>query len=204
MKSGPPCAPAATRNAAAILGVLEVELAGMGRVLEIGSGTAEHAVRFAPALGRVTWQTSDLEEMHPGIHRQLEHAGVTNVLPPVVLDVMTAQPGSRRYDAVFSANTLHIMPAEATARMAEFVAEVLRTGGAWCCYGPFRREGAYTSPSNAAFDASLRSRDARMGLRDLEVVCAHAESAGLVHRRTYAMPANNLLIVWQKVGVADD
>jgi hypothetical protein len=179
MTSGPPCAPAAARNAAAILGVLEVELAGLGRVLEIGSGTAEHAVRFAPALGGVTWQTSDLEEMHAGIHRQLEHAGVTNVLPPVVLDVMTAQ-------------------------MAAFVAGVLRPGGAWCCYGPFRRDGAHTSPSNAAFDASLRSRDARMGLRDLEVVCAHAESAGLVHRRTYAMPANNLLIVWQKVAVPDD
>lgn len=204
MNSAPPCAPAAARNAEAILGVLRYEFAAAEAVLEIGSGTGQHAVHFAAALGDVTWQTSDLAENHEGIRRQIRAADVENVLPPLLLDMQDARSREHSYDAVFSANTLHIMPQQAGDLMMRFVAGALGDGGTFCCYGPFRRGGAFTSTSNEAFDRSLRSQDARMGLRDLETVVSLAAAAGLESARVYAMPANNLLVAWRKKQVSGD
>lgn len=197
MSATPPFAPAAARNADAILGVLRHELARAEEILEIGSGTGQHAVHFAAALRHVTWQTSDLPENHDAIRLQLQAVGVANVLPPLLLDMLAPGIADTAYDAVFTANTLHIMPAEAAERMIRFVAGALRDGGLFCCYGPFRRSGDFSTPSNEAFDQSLRRQDARMGLRDLEEISSLARSHGLARLRIYAMPANNLLVVWQ-------
>lgn len=193
-----PFAAAPARNAAPILGVLRHELRDCSTVFEIGSGTGQHAVTFAAALAGVTWQTSDLEPSHEGIRAWIADAGTGNVLPPLEFDVLTAALPPRRYDAVFSANTAHIMSYTAVCRMFELVGGMLTDSGVFCLYGPFSRGGAFSTPSNKAFDASLRARNAAMGLRDLDDLEALAASNGMVLARTYAMPANNLLTVWTR------
>lgn len=193
-----PFAAAPARNAAPILGVLRHELRDCSTVFEIGSGTGQHAVTFAAALAGVTWQTSDLEPSHEGIRAWIADAGTGNVLPPLEFDVLTAALPPRRYDAVFSANTAHIMSYTAVCRMFELVDGMLTDSGVFCLYGPFSRGGAFSTPSNKAFDASLRARNAAMGLRDLDDLEALAASNGMVLARTYAMPANNLLTVWTR------
>jgi cyclopropane fatty-acyl-phospholipid synthase-like methyltransferase len=193
-----PNAPACERNRQPILDVLRQELAGRSRVLEIGSGTGQHAVFFAAELPQVAWQTSDRPENHQDIRAWLEHAGPDNVLPPLVLDVETFEPGGLSFDAVFSANTAHIMPVETVRRMFGLVGEVLEAGGVFCLYGPFNFEGGFSSDSNAAFDASLKQRNAGMGIRDIGELDEFAAAAGLVRVRLYAMPANNHLAVWRK------
>ena len=191
-----PFAAAPARNTAPILGVLRHELRDCRTVFEIGSGTGQHAVSFAAALPGVTWQTSDLEQSHEGIRAWIADAGTGNVLPPVEFDVLKATAPACRYDAVFSANTAHIMSWAAVCRMFERVGSMLSEAGVFCLYGPFSRGGVFSTPSNAAFDASLRSRNAAMGLRDLDDLEDLAGRNGLQLARTYAMPANNLLTVW--------
>jgi cyclopropane fatty-acyl-phospholipid synthase-like methyltransferase len=189
---------AAIRNSEPILGVLRSELAGSGPVFEIGSGTGQHAVYFASAMPELLWQTSDLAEHHELIRARLAQGGLGNVLPPMLADMNDPPALDRRYGAVFSANTLHIMSMEAVRKLVPFVATILRAGGRFCYYGAFRRGGSYNAASNAAFDRALRERDARMGLRDLEEIDRMAADAGLYRERLYAMPANNLLVSWVK------
>ena len=193
-----PFAAAPARNAAPILGVLRRELRDCSTVFEIGSGTGQHAVTFAAALAGVTWQTSDLEQSHDAIRAWIADAGSGNVLPPVDFDVLTATAPSCRYDAVFSANTAHIMSYAAVCRMFELVGRMMNEAGVFCLYGPFSRSGAFSTPSNKAFDASLRSRNAAMGLRDLDDLEVLAGKNGMELARIYAMPANNLLTVWKR------
>ena len=193
-----PNAPACERNRQPILEVLRNELDGRSRVLEIGSGTGQHAVFFAAELPRVAWQTSDRPENHEAILAWLEHAGPDNVLPPLALDVQTFEPGGRTFDAVFSANTAHIMPIDAVRRMFGLVGRMLEANGVFCLYGPFNFNGSFSSESNAAFDASLKQRDSTMGIRDIGELDEVAAAAGLVRVRLYAMPANNHCAVWQK------
>ena len=193
-----PNAPACERNRQPILEVLRDELAGRTRVLEIGSGTGQHAVHFGAALPGLTWQTSDRPDNHEGILAWLGHAALGNVLPPLSLDVETFAPGALSFDAVFSANTAHIMRLEAVRRMFALVGRLLEEGGVFCLYGPFNFEGAFSSDSNAAFDASLRQRDPEMGIRDIEELDRFAAAAGLSRVRLYAMPANNHIAVWRK------
>ncbi len=195
-----PNAPACERNRAPILEVLREELRGRSTVLEIGSGTGQHAVFFGAALPGLSWQTSDRPENHEGILAWLQHAGLANVLPPLSLDVETFDPGTLRYEAVFSANTAHIMRIEAVRCMFALAGRVLGQGGVFCLYGPFNFEGGFSSDSNAAFDTSLRQRDAVMGIRDIEDLDRFAAAAGLSRVRLYAMPANNHIAVWQKHG----
>jgi predicted O-methyltransferase YrrM len=199
---GKPYAAAAERNAAPILGVLQHELRGRSTLFEIGSGTGQHAVSVAAALPDLEWQTSDLEQSHAGIRAWIEEAGLENILAPTAFDVLTAKPGARKYDAVFSANTAHIMSYEAVCRMFALVGALLREAGIFCLYGPFSRGGAFSTPSNEAFDASLRARNAAMGIRDLDDL----EVLGAQHRlqlaRLYAMPANNLLAVWTRISAS--
>lgn len=191
-------APACERNRQPILEVLRKEFDGRSRVLEIGSGTGQHAVFFAAELPQVSWQTSDRRENHRGISEWLEHSATHNVLPPLALDVETFEPGGLSFDAVFSANTAHIMPLEAVRRMFLLVGRMLEAGGVFCLYGPFNFEGRFSSDSNAEFDASLKQQDAAMGIRDIGDLDGFAAAAGLVRVRLYAMPANNHCAVWQK------
>ncbi len=192
-----PNAPACERNRQPILDVLREELEGRSRVLEIGSGTGQHAVYFGAAMPGLTWQTSDCPGHHGGILAWIEQSGLDNVLPPLLLDVETFEPGSLSFDAVFSANTAHIMGIEAVRRMFALAGTVLEEGGVFCLYGPFNFDGAFSSDSNAAFDASLKQRDPAMGIRDIAELDRFAAAARLSRVRLYAMPANNHLAVWQ-------
>ncbi len=193
-----PIAPACLRNSDAILGVLRHELAECQDVLEIGSGTGQHAVHFSASLRDINWQTSDLSENHDGIRAHIANAGLDNVKAPLALDVRSATLDAPSYDAVFTANTIHIMSFSAVEKMIPFIAAHLSGGGLFLAYGPFRQGGRFNTESNANFDASLRARDPGMGIRELEKIDSLAEHVGMRRLRTYAMPANNLLLIWQK------
>lgn len=193
-----PFAEYAARNAAPIFEILRREFSGASRVLEIGSGTGQHAVVFAERLGHLRWQTSDLDENHAGIRAWIETAGTDNVLPPLSMDVREASVTAAAYDAAFSANTAHIMDIDAVRKMFLLVGRALRHDGIFCLYGPFRKESRFNSPSNAAFDANLKSRNPSMGIRDLEVLDDFAHAAGLRRVRFYAVPSNNNVVVWQR------
>ena len=197
MMAEKPFSPAAERNARSILRVLKTELAGGGLVLEIGSGTGQHATEFAAALPDITWQPSDLADNHAGIRAWIEEARLANVRSPLDLDVMSADVAGSRYDAVYSANTAHIMSLGAVRRMFAVAGAALRTDGVFCLYGPVRDHGRFNAESNAAFDRSLRAQDPSMGIRDLEELDAFAAEEGMQRQRRYSMPANNELLVWR-------
>lgn len=190
------------QNKAPILEVLRKEFAQVQRVFEIGSGTGQHAIYFGEHLPHLTWQTSDIVIYHAGIRAWLDEAALPNVLPPLALDVENdpwpAIPVSP-FDAVFSANTVHIMSWPQVCCMFAGIGSVLRQGGVFCLYGPFNYHGAYTSPSNARFDAWLKGRDPASGVRDFEALDALAHSAGMLLEQDYEMPANNRTLVWRKI-----
>lgn len=193
-----PTAPATLRNSAAILGVLRHELTDCRNLLEIGSGTGQHAVHFAACMPDICWQTSDLPENHDGIRAHIANAGLDNVKAPLTLDVRSRSPDTRKYDAVFTANTMHIMSFSAVGKMLPLIAGHLSRCGLFAAYGPFQQGGKFNTESNANFDGSLRARDPEMGIRELEEIDSLAENVSMRRVRTYAMPANNLLLIWQK------
>ena len=195
-----PVATAAERNSHAILGVIREELQRLQSVLEIGSGTGQHAVYFCGELPHLDWQTSDVAGNHEVINVWVDDASLDNIRRPLALDVLDAEVPDQSYDAVFSANTAHIMSMEAVARMFRIVAEVLEDHGVFMLYGPFRQAGRFNTPSNEQFDLSLRQQDAAMGVRDLEDLDELAAHGNLRRSRLYAMPANNHLVVY---GVSD-
>lgn len=188
--------PACERNREPILAVLRDVLADHTHILEIGSGTGQHAVFFTAALPHLLWQTSDLPENHPSINAWREEARLANVLPPLTIDVSTNAWPNEIFDAVFSANTCHIMAWSEVQMMFKGVRDHLRTDGLLCLYGPFNYGGRFTSDSNAQFDASLKARASHMGIRDFEAINALAQDQGLILQNDYAMPANNRLLVW--------
>ncbi len=189
---------ASVRNSLPILGVLDDEFRHCRRVLEIGSGTAHHAATFAHRLKHLVWQASDLDENLECISDTIVRAALENLPPPLMLDVRDASVSTASYDAVYSCNTAHIMSIDTVAKMLRLAGRALVQGGLFCCYGPFRRGGDFSTPSNAQFDAALRSRNPDMGIRDLAEMDRLASDAGLTRLRIYAMPANNLLVFWQK------
>ena len=191
-----PHAPATARNRDPILAVLREIYADRHRVLEIGSGTAEHAVHFAAALPHLVWQASDRAECLPGMRMWLDEAALPNTPPPIVLDVNGEWPDAR-YDAVFSAHTLHILHWDEDERLFARLPSVLEPDALVAIYGPYNRDGRYTTGSNAAFDASLKSADPLRGLRDVADVDRLARAAGLTLVDERAMPANNLMLVWR-------
>jgi SAM-dependent methyltransferase len=193
-------AESAARNTWPILEVLRREFRGVSEVLEIGSGTGQHAVVFGAELAPTGWQTSDLEANLAGINALIERAGAGNVRAPLALDVRSAAMRPASFDAVFSANTAHIMGIEAVRAMFTLVGDVLQAAGVFCLYGPFRMRGRFNTPSNAAFDRNLRARDAAMGIRDIEVLDEFGALCGLQRQHLYAMPANNFIGVWKKRG----
>jgi cyclopropane fatty-acyl-phospholipid synthase-like methyltransferase len=190
--------PASERNKRPILEVLRVELQDARDVLEIGTGTGQHAVFFAEEMPHLTWQTSDLPENHDAIRARLARDATSRVKPPLSLDVEDEAPSTMVFDAVFSANTAHIMSIRAVQRMYALVGGILPVGGRFCLYGPFNFDGEFTSESNARFDASLRQRKASMGIRGISDLDRFAGDSGMTRVRLYAMPAMNHLAVWQK------
>lgn len=199
-----PSAPATERNRVPILEVLKSELDGCRSVLEIGSGTGQHAIYFAAALPEVVWQCSDRVENLDTINSWLESSDTSNVLAPLELDVGNYQPDDRIYDAVFSANTAHIMNCGQVERMFQLAGNVLSTSGPFLLYGPFNRSGRFTSESNARFDASLKEQNPEMGIRDIADLDRFAERYGLQQTAQFAMPANNNIFVWRKVAKQGD
>ena len=197
MYADKPFSPACERNRAPILAVLRSAFAQRRRVLEIGSGTGQHAVHFAAHLPHLVWQPSDRADYLPGINAWRTEAGLPNLQPPMKLDVLQeGWPGRGEFDAAFMANTLHIMSwpmVEACFRRLDLA---LATDATLMVYGPFRRDGQHTSESNAAFDADLRQRDPAMGIRDLDAVAGLASAIGFGPPQVHAMPANNLLLAF--------
>ena len=192
-----PYSEACERNKAPILAQLRALYADVGTLLEVGSGTGQHAVHFAAALPQLLWQCSDIAANLPGIRLWLDEARLPNLPPPLVLDVDQPWP-TGRYDAVYTANTLHIMGWPQVRALFTALPQVLRPQGLFTAYGPFNRAGQFTSDSNRHFDASLRAGDPARGIRDFEAVDALAHAAGLQLMAEAAMPANNFLLTWRQ------
>ncbi|MEZ5459658.1 MAG: DUF938 domain-containing protein [Steroidobacteraceae bacterium] len=188
---------ACERNREPILEVLRGHFADRREVLEIGSGTGQHAAWFARHLPHLTWHSSDVEAHLPGIRAWLADPPLPNAPPPFALDVAGDWP-ARRWDAAFTSNTLHIMSWTEVQRMFQQLDAALADDAVLAIYGPFNRDGRPTCDSNAAFDASLRARAAHMGLRDAAAVDALASAIGLRLVAEVEMPANNLTRVWRR------
>ena len=189
--------PACERNQEPILAVLREHFAERTRVLEIGSGTGQHAVHFARALPQLIWQTSDVPAHLNGIREWLADAALANTPPPLAFDINGAPPEGR-FDAIFSANTLHIMGWPEVQRLFAMLPALMTPSALLTVYGPFNAGGEFTSPSNAAFDASLRADQPQRGIRDFDAVDALARVAGLVLLEDRAMPANNRCLTWRR------
>ena len=189
------------QNQQVILEVLQRYLQAGDRVLEIGSGTGQHAVYFGRALSDVHWQTSDCPDYLPGIRAWLDDAGLGNVAAPLTLDVLSdawppAGDDQGGYQAVFTANTTHIMSWPAVEAMFRGVGHQLAEGGLFIQYGPFSYGGQHTSPSNARFEQWLKARDPQSGVRDLDDLTPLAAQNGLQLRADIEMPVNNRVLVW--------
>jgi SAM-dependent methyltransferase len=195
-----PFSEACERNKDPILGILRDAFAGQSRVVEIGSGTGQHAVHFARAMPQLVWQPTDRAEHLGMLAARIETEGPPNLQPPVELDVNSGSWPDLDADAVFSANTLHIMSWREVEALFRGVGRILASGGLLAVYGPFRYAGRYTSDSNAAFDQALRQRDPASGIRDFEAVDALALAEGFVLVADHAMPANNQLLLWKTRG----
>ncbi|WP_189457740.1 DUF938 domain-containing protein [Cognatilysobacter bugurensis] len=198
-----PHAPSCDRNRDPILDVLREHFAARRNVLEIGSGTGQHAVHFAAALPQLQWQCSDVAEHLPGIAMWLDEAALPNTPPPVELDVArgpwpSPTGAAPRFDAAFTANTLHIMGWPEVQALFAGLDRVLDAEATLIAYGPFNVGGAFTSESNAQFDAWLRDRDPRSGVRDLEAVDALAQGIGMTRIADVEMPAHNRCLVWTR------
>ncbi|MCE8001894.1 DUF938 domain-containing protein [Billgrantia ethanolica] len=187
--------PAAARNRQPILDVLSRILPERATILEVASGSGEHGVYFAEARPDWTWQPSDPNaEARSSISAWRESAGLDNLLEPLALDVTGIWPAGP-FDAVVAINLIHISPWEVCEALMARSAERLRQGGVLYLYGPYRRDGRHTAPSNEAFDADLKARDPRWGVRDLEQVVGEAQQHGFMLEQTVEMPANNLSVV---------
>ncbi|PLX62663.1 DUF938 domain-containing protein [Sedimenticola selenatireducens] len=186
------------QNRDPILSVIQPLFAELTRVLEIGSGTGQHAVYFAAAMPHLTWHTSDCLEYHDGIRLWLEEAALPNVRSPLQLDVARSVWPSLDVEAVFSANTAHIMHWPGVEAMFAGVGGLLPAGGLFALYGPFNYQGRFTSDSNARFDGWLKQRDPAMGVRDFEALDRLANAAGMALMQDFEMPANNRILCWRR------
>lgn len=193
-----PYSQACENNKTAILEVISQYFDACSHILEIGSGTGQHAVFFAGEMPQLKWQTSDLKENHSGIISWLSEAGLENVRYPIELDVSLPEWPVEGFDGVFSANTSHIMNWSEVEAMLQGVGYHLADGGIFCLYGPFNYHGKYTSESNALFDQHLKQRAAHMGVRNFEAIDSLAREQGLMLLADCEMPANNRTLVWQK------
>lgn len=192
-------APAAERNREPILEVLRRVLPPAGTILEIASGTGQHARHFAAANPDWTWQPSDPDAgARASIAGWAAEAGLPNLRAPLALDVRQPDWGIDRTDAIVCINMIHIAPWQAAEALFSGAARLLPAGGVLYLYGPYRREGQHTAPSNAIFDEQLRASDASWGVRDMEAVIALGDSVGLRFEEAVPMPANNFSVVFRK------
>jgi cyclopropane fatty-acyl-phospholipid synthase-like methyltransferase len=191
----PPFAQAAEENKRVILEAIRPWL--RGKVLEIGSGTGQHAVYFAAELPELQWQTSDLQPNLAGIRAWIDQSGLENLPPPLLFDVFGDWPRDR-YDTIYSANCFHIMDAAAVARCMDGCGSCLGEGGHLVVYGPFNYNGDFTSESNARFDAMLKASGQGAGIKDFEWLDGLAQAAGMSLQADIEMPANNRSLVWKK------
>jgi len=195
-----PLSSAAERNGAPILDALRELLPNEGSVLEIGSGTGQHAIFMTQNLPDIRWQPSDREENQAGLDACFSAGGNERILPMLKLDVVSDPWPGRSYDAAYSANTAHIMSWEAVIAMFAGVGAHLLTGARFCLYGPFNIDNRFTSDSNAEFDSYLRARDSQMGIRDMAAIENLARLHQLHLEQKIAMPANNFMLVFEKMG----
>jgi SAM-dependent methyltransferase len=192
-----PYAESCEKNREPILAVLKEIFADRKRVLEIASGTGQHAVYFGRKLHHLGWQPSELAQNLAGIQAWLDEAQLPNVLPPLALDVNDVRWPVTTTDAIFNANTVHIISWPEVERLFAHIARVIEPGGYVCFYGPYNYGGKFTSESNARFDAWLKSCDPNSGVRDFEAVNRLAASHGLELLRDIEMPSNNRILVWE-------
>ena len=193
-----PYSEASEQNREPILAILREAFAKTSHVLEIGSGTGQHAVHFAQHLPHLTWHTSDLTLHHEGIQAWLDEAALPNTYSPIALDVNQTPWPVAPVDGGFTANTLHIISWPEVACLLAGVGQALRPDGVLCIYGPFNYGGEFTSESNARFDLWLKARDPLSGVRDFEAVCALAQKHGLVLQQDHPMPVNNRTLVFRR------
>jgi len=192
-------APATLRNREPILAVLDRVLPDSGIVLEIASGTGEHATWLAPKLPGIAWQPTDADPSAlDSIAAWTKESGAPNVLPPLVLDVCEDKWPVAAAAAIFCANMIHIAPWAAAEGLVRGAARILPPGGLLVLYGPFMIDGAHTAPSNASFDEGLRARNPEWGVRDLGAVSALAAGHGFELLEKVEMPANNLTVVFER------
>jgi cyclopropane fatty-acyl-phospholipid synthase-like methyltransferase len=193
-----PYSSACDNNQQAIFSIIDRVFENCKSVLEIGSGTGQHAVYFAKKMPHLIWHTSDLEQNHEGILAWLGEADLNNVIEPLELDVSDSAWPIDKVDAVFSANAVHIMSWQAVKLMIIGVGELLEDQGLMVLYGPFNYNNAFTSESNARFDIWLKQRDPESGIRNFEDMEEIANASGLYLQNDYEMPANNRILCWKK------
>ena len=193
-------APSTRRNRDPILKILTEELINASEILEIGSGTGQHAVYFSENLSHLTWYTSDRLVNHPRINSRVKSYKGSNLKPPINLHIGRNEDDVQlNFDNIFSSNTSHIMSHDNVKRMFKLVGRLLRTDGKFFLYGPFKIGGKFTSKSNEEFNEQLKIQDSLMGLRDIEGLHCLASKSGLGKYEFYEMPTNNYLSVWIKI-----
>lgn len=192
-----PYSAACANNSDAILNKLSRLLIKTQSVLEIGSGTGQHAVHFASNLKHLSWQTSDRIDNHQGINAWVSEAHLKNLLSPIAFDVTQNEMLNRSYDAIFMANTLHIMSWPVVQQCIEKSATILNPNALLIVYGPFNYQGKFSSESNQQFDLHLKETNSERGIRDFEKINQLAINQGFTFKEDNKMPANNQLLVWQ-------
>ncbi len=193
-----PFAESCEQNKSPILAILKKHLGHYSQLLEIGSGTGQHAVYFAPEFPHLTWQPSDIKSNIDGIKLWLNEAGIENILTPLELDVSQQWP-IKKYDAIYSSNVVHIMSWLNVQLMFMGISKVLQKGGSCLLYGPFNYQGEFTSESNANFDLWLKQKDPRSGIRNFEDILLLAQKAGMELQADYEMPANNRILCFKNM-----
>ena len=193
-----PFAESCEQNKMPILAVLKRFFHDIKTVLEVGSGTGQHTVFFAEQFPHLNWISSDQLENHEGIKLWVKESSLTNIQGPLVLDVNQVDWPVEQVDAVFSANTVHIMGWPSVEKLFDGIGRILKSDGIFCLYGPFNYNGQFSSESNARFDLWLKDRNPVSGVRDFEALQDLAEKAGLVFVEDVEMPANNRILVWKK------
>ena len=196
---------ACERNKEPILEVLKDVFPAQGLVLEIASGTGQHAIHFATNLPNITWQPSDMDpELRKSVEAWQAESNLQNLKTPVHLDVTSENWPVEMADAMMCANMIHIAPWEACIGLLDGAGRILPEGGILCMYGPYKVGGKHTAPSNEAFDQSLRARNASWGIRNLDDVALEARRRGLHLIKTVKMPSNNFCVIYKKTAMVEE
>ena len=190
------------RNRTPILEILKKEIEGSKKLLEIGSGTGQHAVYFSKKLPQILWQTSDRSMNHESIIYWIKRYNLKNLLPPLDIEIgLNEKNINDIFDCVFSSNTSHIMSLENVKKLFALVGKILNKNGKFFLYGPFKINLEFTTKSNEDFHEKLKAENKLMGLRDIEELDNFATENNMQNHALYEMPANNYLSIWKKLPV---